>query len=67
MLIEVNGRPIPPGRTVTADHTVKTFTVTVRSMGAVGPTTIKDLIEKKLEVVSVEEVDSVVYVRAPNR
>ena len=67
MLVEVNGRTILPGVTVTGDHTVKTFTVTVRSMGVVGPTTIKDLIEKKIEVVSVEEVDATVYVRAPNR
>lgn len=40
------------------DHTVKTFIVTVRTTSNVGTETIKDLIEKKHEVVFIEETSS---------
>jgi hypothetical protein len=45
------------GETVQVDHSIKTFVVRVRSMTNVGPDTIKNLIEKKFEVVSCEETD----------
>jgi hypothetical protein len=62
---EVNGRHVDDGETVTVDHSVQVFTVVVRSMSRVGPDTIKNLIEKRHEVVKVEEIDSTLYVHAP--
>lgn len=38
------------------DHSVTEFKVVVRHLNRIGPDTIKDLIEKKYEVVKVEEV-----------
>lgn len=56
-------KPISDGQTVLVDHTIRTFTVSVRSMNDVGANTIKDLIEKKFEVVSIEETDCVHMVK----
>jgi len=61
---EVNGLPIGNGMTVTLDHSVQVFTVAVRSMGRVGTDTIKNLIEKRHEVVRIEEIDNTAYVHA---
>jgi len=61
---EVNGLPISNGMTVTLDHSVQVFTVVVRSMGRVGADTIKNLIEKRHEVVRIEEIDSIRFVHA---
>ena len=62
--VEVNGRPIRHGETVVVDHKVQSFVVVVRSMGGVGPDTIKDLIERRHEVVKIERVDEQFFVRA---
>jgi hypothetical protein len=62
--IEVNGRPIGNGQTVVVDHSVQSFLVVVRSMGGVSPDTIKNLIERRHEVVRIEPVDAQLYVRA---
>jgi len=39
--IEVNGRTIQNGETLTVDHNVKTFTVTIRSMNELSENTLK--------------------------
>lgn len=57
------GRFIPNGKTVTQDHQVTTFVVTVRHMNTVGPETIKDLIQRKFEVTNIEQVDKITFVR----
>lgn len=54
--INVGNEEIGNGQTVQFDHSVQTFTVSVRSMGGVGIDTIKNLIEKRHEVVAIEEV-----------
>jgi hypothetical protein len=46
------------GDTVSVDHTVTTFVVTVRASSiSVGCDTIKDLIESRHEVVSIQQID----------
>lgn len=55
--IRPDGTPVPHGHCVEVDHTLTTFTVVVRSMNKVGPQTIKDLIQKKFEVVEVKQID----------
>lgn len=45
------------------DHSVTSFVVAVRSINTVGPDSIKNLIEKKFEVISIEETDLVHMVR----
>ena len=50
-------------QTVTTDHVVQTFTVTVRSMQRRSVSEIKDAIEKRYEVVSIEEMDAVTFVQ----
>jgi len=62
-IVEVNGKKIGDGETVTLDHSVQTFIVKVRSLGHVSPNTIKDLIEKRHEVVSIEQTDELTVVR----
>lgn len=56
--IRVDGTPVPRNYCVQVDHTLTTFVVVVRSMNKVGPDTIKDLIEKKFEVVEVKQTDN---------
>jgi hypothetical protein len=51
------------GRTVQVDHTVTTFVVTVRSLSNVGTDSIKNLIEKKFEVVDINIANSKLVVR----
>ena len=53
--IYANGQPIPQGHCVVPDHSVQTFTVTIRSLRTLSPETIKNLIEKKFEVLDCEE------------
>lgn len=59
----ISNRPLRDGQTVTVDHTLRTFSVTVRSHINVGPETIKNLIEHKFEVVDVKETDTVIVVQ----
>lgn len=61
--INIGPRVVRPDSTVTVDHTVQTFVVTVRSMGRVSSETIKNLIEKKYEVCNITEQGSTAYVR----
>lgn len=51
------------GRTVQVDHKVTTFVVTVRSLSNVGTDSIKNLIEKKFEVVDINIADYQTVVR----
>lgn len=62
-VVRLDGKPLKDGETVTTDHSVRTFTVQVRSMGTVSVDSIKDLIERRHEVVSIEEGDLTLYVR----
>ena len=59
----IGDKPIGDGQTVQVDHTIKTFTVSVRSMSNVGADTIKNLIEAKFEVVEIKETDGVHMVK----
>jgi hypothetical protein len=61
----IGQKPIRDGQTVLIDHTIRTFVVQVRSTTQVGVDTIKDLIEKKHEVVSIEMTDGVHMVTKP--
>lgn len=61
----IGDKPIGDGQTVIVDHTIKTFTVSVRSTSNVGADTIKNLIEAKYEVVEIEETDGVHMVKRP--
>ncbi len=58
----VDGSPVPTGVCVTLDHSTQTFTVQIRALRFVSPETIKDLIQKKFEVIDVKETDSVSFV-----
>ncbi len=49
---EVNGEHVANGQTIMVLQQVNTFTVRVNSINTVAASTIKDLIEKKFEVLS---------------
>lgn len=53
---------IRPGQTMTVDHSVTVFTVTVRHMGDVTLETIRRLLQTKYEVINVEQTDRTTYV-----
>lgn len=53
------------GQTLTVDHQVTTFTVTVRHQVAVTPETIKRILESKLEVLDVAETNGRVIATSP--
>jgi hypothetical protein len=55
--ISVNGKPIVNGKTVSVDSTVTTFTVTIQHMNSVGENDLKDLLQRKYKVLSVEETN----------
>ncbi len=60
-----SGKHMQYGDTVQNDHTIKTFEVSVRTMGHITCEGIKDLIQTKHEVVEIEEIDSLRVVRKP--
>jgi hypothetical protein len=52
----LNGQPLKDehnGKTLEIDHTVTTFLVSIRHMGNLSEATVKDLIEKRHEVVGI--------------
>lgn len=53
------------GQTVINDHTITGFHVSVRSMNLVGEETIKDLIEKKFEVVDIRKTSKQFFLVKP--
>jgi hypothetical protein len=53
----------PFGDTVQFDHAVLTFEVSIRTMGRITCEGIKDYLERKHEVVSIEEIDTMHVVR----
>lgn len=55
--------PVPPETTVTHDHQVTQFLVTVRHMNNVAPDTIKNILQTKLEVTDITTVNKTVYVQ----
>jgi hypothetical protein len=63
-MIEINGKPIQDGQTVTVDHTVHTFTIQICSMGIVDADVLKRLIQQKYEVIDIAKTDETSYVRA---
>lgn len=63
MIISLSGRRNPNDVTVIQDHAVKSFTVTIRTMGTVTEETIKRLLQEKPEVVAVQQTDEVIFVR----
>jgi hypothetical protein len=44
-----------PGETLTVDHYLQTFTVTIRTLGSVHPLQLSDLIQTKWEVMALKE------------
>jgi hypothetical protein len=61
--VEVNGNPIGRGETVSVDHVVATYTVTVRSLSGVDKNDLKNLIQTKYEVTDIDLVDDTYFVR----
>lgn len=51
----------PKPKMIQVDHTVRTFTVSVRSMNCIGPDTIKKLIQEKFEVTDCQMTDEKVF------
>jgi hypothetical protein len=62
--VEVNGNPIGLGETVSVDHVVATYTVTVRSLRSVDKNDLKNLIQTKYEVTDIDLVDDTYFVRS---
>jgi hypothetical protein len=62
-MIHLYGEKLTDGKTVTLDHAVQEFTVVIRSMAGVHPQTLKDLIQRKYEVVSIKTGESKEYVK----
>jgi hypothetical protein len=58
-----SGKHMQYGDTVQTDHTIKTFEVSIRTMGRITCEGIKDYLERKHEVVSIEEIDTMHVVR----
>lgn len=52
--IYTDGTPVPEGKRVRGDHSLTTFTVTVRSMKGMTADTLKDAIQKQFEVTDIE-------------
>ena len=52
--INADGTPVECGHCVTPDHFLSTFTITVRSMNHVSAEMVKELVQKKFEVVKAE-------------
>ena len=61
--IMVDGSPVPHGETITVDHQVQTFTITLRSMVNADPVILKRLIQQRYEVLSVESTNKTFYAR----
>ena len=57
-----DGSPVPENHCVIPDTIEKSYIVTVRSMRHISADTIKDLIEKKFEVVTCEKLDGGIMV-----
>lgn len=58
-----SGNHMQYGDTVQTDHTIKTFEVSIRTMGYITCEGIKDYLERKHEVVSIAEIDTMHVVR----
>lgn len=56
---------VEPGQTITVDHIEDVFVLKVRSMQGVGVEKIKDLIQQKHEVVSIEKTESKSFCHPP--
>ena len=61
--INVGNKQIHDGDTVQVDHIMTVITVTIRSMGAVSTSLIKDLIEAKYEVTDIAVTDQTAAVK----
>lgn len=61
--VEVNGNPIGLGETVSVDHVVATYTVTIRSLTGVDKNDLKNLIQSKYEVTDIDLVNDTHFVR----
>jgi len=62
MQVHLYGKELQDGTTVTLDHAVQRYEVVVRSLCGISNQTLKDLIEKRYEVVSIKEIDRTDYV-----
>lgn len=54
-IVWADGTSVPKGYGIAVDNHVQTFTIQVRTSNGTGPESLKDLIQTKFEVVSIEE------------
>ena len=55
-----NGSPVPEGTRVKADHSVQTFTVTIKAMAMPSASTVKALVQSRYEVTQIEAGETLV-------
>jgi len=53
--INLDGKQVSDGTTVTIDHNVDTMTITFRSLCGVSPSAIKEYLQRKWEVVDISD------------
>ena len=63
MMIEIDGKPINAGQTVTVDHVVQTYKIVVRSLSGVHADVVKDHLQKKWEILDIACIEKNDYVR----
>lgn len=59
----LDGEPITDHRCIVPDHRLTTFTVTVRSIGAVPVDQVRHLIQQKFEVTNVEVTGGTIFAK----
>jgi len=62
MQVHLYGKPLVDGKTVQLDHSTQKIEVVIRSCSGVGLQDLKDLIQRRHEVVSIKEIDRTDYV-----
>jgi len=62
-LRNVDGSAVEDGQCVLVDHSIVTFSVSIRSINNVGPDDIRDQLQKKWEVTDIKETAAEVFVR----
>ena len=66
-MLEVNGRKVSDSQTVTPDHSVQTFTVSIRTLCGISLNRVKDILEGHVEVTAIEETNRQDFVQAGMR
>lgn len=63
-IAKINGKSVPDGQTVIADHAVTTVEVQVRHLGTLDLDSVKRLLQAKYEVVAVKTTEHEVLVNS---